>query len=316
MNELNTDPQGRIRAPNDTSAPGAPGGKQIIVRHRTRTRVRSPADAANDAGTEAGQVQAAPAGEVAPSRGDDRAIASSSAEHQDALDAAKSLVQQVDNTYFSLGGVLAQIKDEGIHETIGYGGERGFADYVETELQLEPRKAQYLMKIYRTFAELDVDQKRVSEIGWSKIRELTRIPTDRLKSDLDELLVYACEHTRNELLEHVRAEYGSAGDGGNQASRMVRRSFLLFADQAEIVDRALSVAGALGETDKPYQALEHICCEWSQMTEGVEVDLQDAIATLEARYGVVIRYDEASASEVEAAAETGQNCSTLEGEES
>ena len=42
MNELNTDPQGRSRAPNDTSAPGAPGGKQIIVRHRTRTRVRSP----------------------------------------------------------------------------------------------------------------------------------------------------------------------------------------------------------------------------------------------------------------------------------
>ena len=61
-------------------------------------------------------------------------------EGTDALEAAKELVLQAEETYFNLGGVLAHVYHEGLYKGAGYDGPQGFADYTKAELGTDYRK--------------------------------------------------------------------------------------------------------------------------------------------------------------------------------
>lgn len=70
-------------------------------------------------------------------------------ESDDAVAAAKSLVEQGERTDYTLGGVLHHIYSEGIHKGVvneqtgdAYEGKRGFADFVEKELGVQYRRRQ------------------------------------------------------------------------------------------------------------------------------------------------------------------------------
>ena len=96
----------------------------------------------------------------------------------EALDAAKAVARQVDETNFTLGSVLNHIYAEGTHKTAGYDGKRGFASYCETELGIEYRKAMELRKIYMIYSQAGVDETPLFEIGWSKAKVLARLSLD------------------------------------------------------------------------------------------------------------------------------------------
>lgn len=213
---------------------------------------------------------------------------------QDALDAAKSLIEQVERTYYMLGGVLAHIYKEGSHKSLGYDGKRGFADYVEAELGIQYRKAMYLISIYEYFRALGVDENRLAEIGWSKAKELVNRATPE---NFDELVNFAKENTRDELIAFLKQQNVSDGSGEGGSVKKSKLTFSLFADQAEGVLRAIDAAKSMVGSDDPNQALEYICAEWSQMTESVEVPLADAIAHLEAKYGVKLAQADAGTEE-------------------
>jgi hypothetical protein len=213
---------------------------------------------------------------------------------QDALEAAKALIEQVERTYFTLGGVLSHIYAEGIHKSVGYDGKRGFADYVEAELGIQYRKAMYLINIYDYFRALGVDETRLGEIGWSKAKELVNHAN---AENFDELVDYAKSNTRDDLVKFLKTQNVSDGTGEGGSVKKVRLTFSLFADQSETVTRAIDAAKTMAGSDDPNQALEYICAEWSQMTESVEVSLEDAIAHLQAKYGVTLV--QAGASEAE-----------------
>jgi len=206
--------------------------------------------------------------------------------HQDALAAAKSLVDQVDNTYFTLGGVLHHIYAEGVFKVAGYDGKRGFADYVSKELGIQYRKAMYLIDIYVAFRNLGVDEVQLAAIGWSKAKELTKVATP---DNIDQLMEMAATSTREEIQTFIQRETVGAGDAttGTRVSK-TKLQFSLFEDQAATVTRALTAAGqALGNEDQN-QALESICAEYLQTNESVETTLEDAIRFVEAKYGVTL----------------------------
>jgi hypothetical protein len=207
---------------------------------------------------------------------------------QDALDAAKALVTQVEETYFTLGGVLAHIYYEGIFKSVGYTGKRGFAEYVEKELGVQYRKAMYLIDIYVHFRKLGVDERRLTEIGWSKAKELTKYATPE---NFDELIELAGTKTREELVEHLRETMVDAEGVNPDRVRRLTLKFQLFQDQGETVTRALDEAKQRVGNDSPEQALEYICAEWLQMTDGIEIPLEDAIRQLQVKYGVTVTVD-------------------------
>jgi hypothetical protein len=205
---------------------------------------------------------------------------------KDALEAAKALVSQVEGTYFTLGGVLHHIYYEGLHKAAGFDGKRGFAIYVEQELGVAYRKAMYLIGTYVKFRRLGVDEKRLAEIGWSKAKEIARIEDDsRLTSDFDSLVAYAKDHSRSELISHLKTTY-VIGTTGTERVKKVKLHVAFFADQASTVERAMEAAKNLVGSDDAAQCLEHICGEWSNMTEGVEMDLEAALRSIERRFKV------------------------------
>ena len=208
-------------------------------------------------------------------------------EHQDALEAARTLRNRAEESFFSLGGVLNHIQATGAHKAAGFDGKRGFADYVKTELDIDYRKAMYLIDIYKTFRALGIDETQFAGVGWSKAKELTGIATPE---NIQEVLSKARELSKDALISWVRDEFvteGTEGSGsGGTRVRRIRLNFALFEDQAETVNRAIEAGKAKVGNDDLAQALEYICAEWLQTAEGVDVPLEDALRHLEAKYGV------------------------------
>lgn len=206
---------------------------------------------------------------------------------KDALEAAKELVNRSEETDFTLGGVLAHIQREGIHQTLGYSGKRGFEDYIEQELGVKYRKAMYLIRIYTHFNALGIDEGKLAAMGWSKAKELVGVAT---KENFDELAEYAQNNTRDALIEHIKSSYVTAGDGSEAEpkAKLTRWTFSLFDDQNTTVNRAIEAAKIQASTDNISQALEYICAEWSLMSENQQTTLEEQIELLQARYNVTL----------------------------
>lgn len=205
---------------------------------------------------------------------------------QDALDAAKALITQVDEAYFTLGGVLAHIYYEGIYKTVSseYDGKKGFALYTAKELNVAYRKAMYLIDIYTTFRRLGADETQLSRIGWSKAKELTRFAT---VDNFDELLEAAAGMTREELVPHLRSTYVDAETGQQvEQIQQQRRTFVLTGDQIQNVEIAISSARQNMDTDSDGVALDAICTEWLTIYGQTEMRLEDYLRFLEAKFGV------------------------------
>ncbi|MCO6419301.1 hypothetical protein JYK14_24525 [Siccirubricoccus sp. KC 17139] len=231
--------------------------------------------------------------------------------HEDALEAAKRLASQIENSYFSLGGILAHIYENNLYHLAGYEGKRGWQSYVENELQgVDYRRAMYWIDIYRTLTAIGVDESRLAAtgVGWSKIKEIVRIGRLKdekgrpvgdkiLKENFTHLLEVAKEKTRDELADYVRTAFVEAQKPGpipeqDRASRIRKTiQFRLLPPQAEAVNRAVEAAKATAKTEDSEVALEQICVEWALGHEAIELPLEDAVRVLERRYGVKLRVE-------------------------
>jgi hypothetical protein len=210
----------------------------------------------------------------------------------DALSAAKDLINQSEETFFTLGGVLTHIHYERTYEALGgdYAGKQGWQLYVEKELGVGYRKAMHLIDIYQSFTALEIDEKRLSEVGWSKAKELTRALT---ADNADELLEFAEQHSKEEVIDYVKTTYPLArdGQGSAQPSERVKKvsyKFALTDTEAEVANAALEAAKTRGETTDLSQAAYLIFSEWSQLVGAVEVTLEEAIEQINTKYGVTL----------------------------
>lgn len=211
---------------------------------------------------------------------------------QDALTAAKSLSEQAEEAFFSLGGVLSHVHETEAYKTITddkgeakYAGKQGFADYAFNELNVNYRKAMNLIAIYRKFRELDLDETRAIRIGWTKLREMIPVMDE---ATADDLLDKGDALTRDELVDYIKVSYVSDDEKAATRVKKTRLTFTLFEQNAEVVQNALAAAMDIGAVSTPEQALALICAEWGQLTGNIEVPLAEQIAALEARYDVQI----------------------------
>lgn len=124
----------------------------------------------------------------------------------DAVDEARALVEQIQQANIALGSAIQRIHVE--CKDAGVGGKPAFEHLVETEVGVRYRKAMYLRHIHVTFREAGIDERRLSEIGWSKAKEISRIGADNLRRHFDALAKFARSHTREELIDHLDRRFG------------------------------------------------------------------------------------------------------------
>ena len=109
---------------------------------------------------------------------------------------------EINKSFFELGNLLVTIRKNRDYEKIGY---KNFTTYIEDELGISMRTAQYLMKTYRYYFETlgdvnIIDQMR--SVGWSKAKELIGIIDE---SNDDYWIETANNNSAQELKQIIRS---------------------------------------------------------------------------------------------------------------
>lgn len=204
---------------------------------------------------------------------------------EDAISAALKLVTRKEETEFTLGGILKHIHDEGIYKERGFDGPKGFANFCEQYLDVDYRKARYLMTIYTVFMQVGLDEKTVAQIGWSKAKELARIPVDRLRQDIETLVAFATTNSRDDLVGHMQTTYaGDLRTRGGQV-KTTKFTFVVEEDAGDLVREALQAACREIDTDNLNAAFQHIVNEWRSLSANESMGEEDYLALMETKFG-------------------------------
>lgn len=183
------------------------------------------------------------------------------------------LLDSIDKDYFMLGGVLSSIQAQGWYMDKSY---ENFRAYVETECGIQYRKAMYLISIYNGLVNSGVPWSKVSDLGWTKLKELAGILSPE---NVDEWVGYAKDMTTLQLQEYIKQKSANAVAGGDAPATQtaakvdeVKKSvttmtFKVHPDQKETVKAALDKAKHETGTTVDTVALEHIALDFLSGTK-------------------------------------------------
>lgn len=248
-----------------------PGKAKAAAPAKGRT---APAKAETKAPVKAGKGKTAPAkeeaaGEEEAGDPDDESLTEEDAdilklveETDDILALASEMVEEQAANDYRLGGVLYHIRLDKAYEKLDkrYKENGGFELYVQEHLNVEYRKAMYLVKIYYNVNKFGIDPAKIAEMGWTKASKIVAVMDE---DNAEELVELATESTVADLVENIKTSYVTKGGTKGEKKRLKTFKFKLFEDQAEGVQNTLEAAAeSLGLKDLS-AAFEHIVMEWA-----------------------------------------------------
>jgi len=197
---------------------------------------------------------------------------------------AKSLVKQVDTTYMDLARCLFTIYNKPLETHKAKGpiykawGYDYFGDYVTGELDMDVKRAQRLKRIWQVIAvDLKLDEvmrDRISDLGFSKARELVRVLT---LDNVEEWVERAEGMTYKEILSAIQVHQNGIRDARDAAASALPEGedtgttaystpestsvevFGLYPEQAQNVKSAIERAGQLSQSPVKSHNLDLIC---------------------------------------------------------
>lgn len=188
-------------------------------------------------------------------------------------------------------------------------GERNFAswdEYLEYEMRMKKRKAAYLVDIYDTFiVRLGVPQEQISDLEWSKVKEITKIVNEtNWKDVVDKIRPLSVTETQAfvDNFNKVLPAPTSTSPVNTSTPPAVGEKFHGFKvnlseGQLETVKNALEIAKVMTKSEKEGYQLELICAEFIQTYVGnAEIDhyvnrIEDHIKRIEKAFGVKIKVE-------------------------
>lgn len=183
----------------------------------------------------------------------------------DAINAARMVSRRSQDADFILGGVLHNIHRNKLHEAMGYDRKNGFREFCENEIGVGYRKAAYLIKIYEWARGLNIDEHELGDIGWTKARQLAA--ANVTQDQFVEMAQFARTHSKEELEDHIKTTMVNTGPTDTVQKKVFK--FTLYADEANIVERALITAQGLCGDDDISKAFAYMAADWAMINEGV-----------------------------------------------
>ncbi len=171
-------------------------------------------------------------------------------EEKQAYELIATLIDQIEATYFKLGGVLSQARANGWHD-----GYPSFKEFVEGKYGFSYRKAMYLIEIYNSLVESKVPWEKVADLGWSKLREVAPILT---LDNVDHWVALAKQQNHVQLIESVQVAQGKKETADNVSTL----TFYMDMDQKAKISAAINKAKAASGTKVSSVALEYICLDF------------------------------------------------------
>jgi len=174
------------------------------------------------------------------------------------------LAQEMDFSYFQLGGVLSVIQSNGWYSDEGH---ETFKSFIEAEHGIGYRKAMYMVGIYNGLVEANVPWAKVECLGWSKLKELCDTLTE---DNVDEWVEIAKDMTVIQLQAYIKEQNkGSTStdddsdapdeDDVADSKKLSTLTFKVHDDQKEIINDAVDKAKNDADTEFANVALESIC---------------------------------------------------------
>jgi hypothetical protein len=160
---------------------------------------------------------------------------------------------------FRTGGILGKMKAK------DWKGEADdFFEFVETELGMKKRKAQYAIGIYEKLVELDIPWNAANKLGWSKLRLIHAIlDEDNVAEIMAKVLPLKNLFEVTNFVRDWKTKEGGKGINAKDGSTPITRlSFQVHEDQKETIQLALAKAKEEGNTEFDGPALEYVCLDY------------------------------------------------------
>ena len=203
-----------------------------------------------------------------------------------AITTVKTLSEDIEFSYFKVGGILNRINEEGWYAEDGFAK---FSDFVEATFGIKRTKAMYLINIYNGLLTSGVAWEDVKGVGWAKLKEIVSVLT---KKNVKGWVKKANDMTVLQLTEYVKQHKageggGSDADGDSGVPTVSSMTFKLHGDQKEVVIGALDKAKTESKTEHNNVALESICMDYlagpsAPTTDKAEAPAKDADPSLDA----------------------------------
>ena len=181
---------------------------------------------------------------------------------EDILELAKEVAEESAAIEYRLGGVLFHVRKSKAYEELDarYKEKGGFSVYLLEHLNIEYRKAMYLIDIYYKWNKFGLDPAKVAQVGWAKAAKIAAVMTEE---NADELVELAENNTVADLVENIKTSYKEVGGVKGDKKKLKLFKFKLFESQADAVEEVLaSVMGAMNFKNLD-EAFEHIVMEWA-----------------------------------------------------
>lgn len=201
-------------------------------------------------------------------------------ENEDLVALAQNLESDIGTTEYRIGGVLYHIKKSGSYKDLDptFKEKKGFAAFLSQYMNIEYRKAMYLIEIYVNFnlAGIENAAERVAAIGWTKASKIAKLLNVDGQNP-EELLTLAAESTVPELSEAITVQNVRVGGTAGEKKKRVMLKFSYFEDEgtgiADIIKGAMEQHGLQTEAE----ALALIVNEWATQSGGaVQADIATA----------------------------------------
>ena len=183
-------------------------------------------------------------------------------EADDILDLARETAEEASATEYKLGGILFHVRKGGEYKKLdkAYAEKGGFSKYVLEQLNVEYRKAMYLIDIYYKWNKFGLSVEKVASIGWAKAAKIAAVMSE---DNAEELLELAEENTVADLIENIKANYKEVGGTKGEKKKLTIFKFRLFEESGNAITEVLNSTAAAMSFKSLDLAFEHIVMEWA-----------------------------------------------------
>jgi hypothetical protein len=178
-----------------------------------------------------------------------------------AFTAAAALEDDIEFSYFRLGGILSRIHTEQWYTEEGF---EKFPEFVEDRFGIKRSKAFHLIGIYNGLIETNVPWEDVKDLGWSKLKELVHVINPK---NVKGWVKRAKEMSVIQLIAYIKKSQASESGEGSEADeadakKVSSMTFKVHEDQKELINSALEKAKTEASTEFPAVALEAIAMNY------------------------------------------------------
>ncbi len=172
-----------------------------------------------------------------------------------ALERIVQLQEVINESYFTMGGVLSKVKAEG-----WYKPDTTIEEFVGKRYAMSARKARYFVTIYEKLRQLPIGLDVFKGIGWTKMRILVRVLN---KENAEAWAKLALKNSKDDLYKLVKAELTTSGSQSSAISNAKHAKVFKFDDeQVGVINAAIEKAKAQSGVKVDAKALEYVCSDF------------------------------------------------------